>query len=78
MIHPPIEALVNCFINRLAQRKLDVGEAVGELDAGENLSSFDVGYEQSALVTFQPLDLEGKVVGHCFDSSPMGQIQFLP
>jgi hypothetical protein len=34
---------------------LDVGEAVGKLDVEEDVVSFNVGHEQSALVTFQPL-----------------------
>jgi hypothetical protein len=66
------------FLGGLAQPSLDIGERVGKFDIGEGVLDFDIGHEQSALITFQPLDLEAKVVGHRFNSSPLGEMQLLP
>jgi len=60
------------------QRSLDVGEAVGKLDVDDDLVNFDIGHEQLALITFQPLDLKAEVVGHRFNLSPLRQMQLLP
>ena len=75
------------FLGGLAQQsldagegvgKLDVGEGVGKLDVGEGVVNFDIGREQPTLISFQPLDLKAEVVGHRFNSSPLGQLQPLP
>jgi hypothetical protein len=66
------------FLDRLAQQSLDVGEVVDEVGVGEDVLNFDIGHEQPTLISFQSLDLKAKVVGHCFNSSPRGQMQPLP
>jgi len=60
------------FLGGFAQPTLDVGKGIGKLDVGEGVLNFDIGHEQSALIPFRPLDLEAKVVGHRFNSSPLG------
>jgi hypothetical protein len=66
------------FFGGLAQQSLNVGEGVGKLDFGEGVVNYDIGHEQPALINFQPLNLKAEVVGHRFNSSPLGQVQPFP
>ena len=66
------------FLGRLAQPILDVAEGACKLDVGEGALNFDIGHEQLALITFQASDLKSKVVGHGFNSSPLGQMLLFP
>ena len=66
------------FLDCLAQKSLNVGEGVGKLDFGEGVVDFEIGHEQPALISFQPLNLKVEVVGHRFNPSPLGQMQPFP
>ena len=66
------------FLDCLAQQSLNVGEGVGKLDFGEGVVDFEIGHEQPALISFQPLNLKVEVVGHRFNPSPLGQMQPFP
>ena len=66
------------FLGGLAQQSLNVGEGVGKLDFGEGVVNYDIGHEQPALINFKPLNLKAEVVGHRFNSSPLGQVQPFP
>ena len=44
----------------------------------EGVVNFDIGHEQPALISFQPLNLKAEVVGHRFNVVPIGTAQPFP
>jgi hypothetical protein len=72
---PPSEQF---FLDGLAQQSLDVGEGVGKLDFGEGVVDFDIGHEQRALISFQPLNLKVEVSAIALTLAHLGQLQPFP